>query len=61
MLGQESPRATEVRPVFISIRMLTTKVAPEFYKKEPEVASKKSDHSADVVRGAGHDDFTTPP
>ena len=60
MSGKESPRATEVRPVFISIRMLTTKVAPEFYKKEPEVASKKSDQS-DVVRGAGHDDFITPP
>ena len=60
MSGQEGPRATEVRPVFISIRMLTTKVAPEFYKKEPEVAGKKSDQS-DAISGAGHDDFTTRP
>ena len=49
MPGQEGPPAPEVRPVFISIRMLTTKVAPEFYKKEPEVAGQKSDHS-EVVK-----------
>jgi hypothetical protein len=61
MRGQEGPRATKVSVLFFFIksRMLTTKVAPEFNKKESDVTGQKSDQS-EVVRGAGLEEFTPP-